>query len=180
MIKDNQKNSRFVPWSHENLELKNELLNMARQMRLKTGFENQLAATFIYISFVEYLANNLLGNLRYYTYIGSYTQYAGIIFIDERQNRKTRTLGQAIEELTKYQLPDKDAIIELIKIISVTRNKIFHSFATCGIEELKKIVDEDLIDIQEKSEELLQKINIVYVGMQKILLQEHTDNEGTA
>src|SRR3989339_659624 len=166
MNKDSQKTSKFIPWSHENLELKNELLNMARQMRLKTEFENQLAATFIYISFVEYLANNLLGNLRYYTYIGSYTQYAGIIFIDERQHRKTRTLGQAIEELTKYQFPDKESIIHLIKIISVTRNKIFHSFATCGIEELRKIVNEDLIDIQEKSEELLQKINIVYVGMQ--------------
>ena len=47
MNKDSQKTSKFIPWSHENLELKNELLNMARQMRLKTEFENQLAATFI-------------------------------------------------------------------------------------------------------------------------------------
>ena len=73
----------FVPLGHENIDIKNKLIDYARKLKEKEGFENQLAASFIYTSFTEYIAKNLLENLRYFTYKGTYTQYAGILYIDE-------------------------------------------------------------------------------------------------
>ena len=64
----------FIPFTHQDLELKNGLLQYGRDLKAKTGFENQLASAFIYASFAEYLGDNLLENLRYFVYKGSYNQ----------------------------------------------------------------------------------------------------------
>lgn len=173
----NKQHRKFIPFSHDNLELKNGLINYARDLRQKTGFENQIASTFIYISFVEYLANNLLQNLRYFTYLGSYNQYAGIIFIDERDSNKVKTLGQIIGEIDKFNFPDKVEVINLFSEVSTARNKIFHNFASVDLEGLEKILTDDLVAVQDKTEELLQKINVIYAGLQKILLQPQVEQK---
>lgn len=162
----------FLPFTHQDLELKNGLLQYARDLKAKEGFENQLASAFIYASFTEYLGDNLLEHLRYFVHKGSYTQYGGILFVDETNKGDQLTLGQIIFKLKKFSFPDKIGIIELFEEICTARNKIFHNFANADATSLERMATVDLTTIQNKTEELLDKINIVYGGLQQILLPQ--------
>lgn len=172
---------KFVPLSHEYLELKNGLINYARELKKKTGFENQLASTFIYVSFAEYIASNLLENLRHFVHTGSYNQFAGILFIDERNCEKIKTFGQTIGNLGKFNFPDKQGIIHLLSDINQARNRLYHNFVSADPKKMEEIMTNDIVSIQEKTEEVLAKINVIYIGLQKILMPQTTqeqDNNG--
>jgi hypothetical protein len=114
-------------------------------------------------------------------YEGSYRQFAGIIFIDERKTKtkKPRTMGQTIGLLGNFSFPDKDAILLLFQSISKGRNNLFHNLAKID-EDSAEILDKDMNNIKLKTEELLDKINVVYTGLQKILVDEEkpATNEG--
>lgn len=173
-MKQNKKKTKniFLPFTHQDLEIKNELLQYARDLKAKQGFENQLASAFIYASFTEYLGDNLLENLRYFVHKGSYNQFAGILFIDETTVFEKLTLGQIIYNLRKFSFPDKTMVVELFEEICEARNNIFHNFANSDMSGLEKIITVDLITIQNKTEELLEKINVIYAGLEKILISQ--------
>lgn len=162
----------FLPFTHQDLEIKNGLLQYARDLKGKLGFENQLASAFIYTSFTEYLGDNLLENLRYFVHKGSYNQFAGILFIDERITSEKLTLGHIISNLRKFGFPDQPNVIGLFEEICEARNNIFHNFANSDMSGLEKIITVDLITIQNKTEELLDKINVIYAGLEKILIPQ--------
>ncbi len=161
---------KFIPLSHEHLELKNGLLNYARELKKQAGFENQLASTFIYVGFAEYLANNLLENLRHFIHTGSYNQFAGILFIDERHSEGIKTFGQTIGNLGKFNFPDNQGIIRLLSDINQARNRLYHNFVSADPKKMEEIMTNDIVSIQEKTEEVLAKINVIYAGLQKILM----------
>lgn len=172
-MKSNKKPKKiFLPFTHQDLELKNELINYARDLKAKQGFENQLAAVFIYASFTEYLGNHLLDNLRYFVHKGSYNQFAGILFIDETNKDEVLTLGRIIDKLKVFSFPDKDGVIDLFEDICEARNNIFHNFAKSDMSGIEKIVTVDIITIIDKTEQLVEKINVIYAGLQTILLPQ--------
>lgn len=160
---------KFIPLSHDDLELKRSLLQYARDLKNKPGFENVLAAAFIYSSFTEYVAENLLENLRHFVYQAVYSQYAAILFIDERDDIKKKTLGQIIGELEKFYFPDKQAILRCMRNVSEARNRMFHNFAKSNHAGLEELISKDLWTIQDQSEELINKIDVIYQGLGKIL-----------
>lgn len=166
---------RFQPFTHDNLDLKNELVGLARNLKTKSDSESHLVAVFIYISITEYLATHLLENLRHFVYKGNYYQYAGILLIDERGDRKIRTLGQVIVELRKYDFPDKREILATLENISNLRNNIFHNLAKVDSSELTKMLTSDLPQIENLTEDLIEKINVLYAGLQKILIPVATE-----
>jgi len=172
-----QEKKKFIPLAHEHLELKNGLINYARELRKKGGLENQLALTFIYVSFAEYLANNLLENLRHFIHTGSYNQFAGILFIDERNQDKTKTLGQTIGDLGKFNFPDKQGILRVLSDINQARNKLYHNFISSDPKKMEEILSTDMVSIQDKTEEVLAKINVIYAGLQKILAPQPTQEQ---
>jgi len=173
----NNQDKKFKPLSHDNLEVKQWLLKVARDLMNKQGFENGLAASMIYSSFTEYLAENLLRNLRYFTYQGTYNQYAGIIFIDETKTSKSKkTLGQSIGEIEKFNFPDREGILECLGKINDARNRIMHEFSKSDFEGIKKMVTEDIFLIRNKTEELVNKIDVIYAGLQKVLNPNLTTN----
>lgn len=161
---------KFQPLTHDDLELKQELLEHARSIKSKQGFENGLAAAMIYSSFAEYLAENLLKNLQYFVYKGTYNQYGGIIFINEANVSKSKkTLGQNIHELERFSFPDKSGIISCLQQIAQARNNMLHQFAKSDIDSLQKIILQDVFTIQNETEELVSKIDVVYAALGKIL-----------
>jgi|SRR5579871_4426392 len=170
-----ERNKIFVPFSHENLELKNELIQYARKYSNDQKLEAILSSAFIYASLAEYLANSLLINLRYFAYQGNYVQYAGILFIDERDDDRDRTLGNVVQELKKYNFPDREGILNVLQKILVARNNIFHNLAKADQEGLKKMLKVDITIIQTQTEDLITKINVVYNGLQKILTPQATE-----
>jgi uncharacterized protein with HEPN domain len=149
---------RFQPFTHDNLDLKNELVSLSRSLKSKNDSESHLVSVFIYISIAEYLATHLLDNLRYFVYKGNYYQYAGILSIDERSDNKIRTLGQVISELKKYDFPDKKAILETFDRISKLRNNIFHNLAKVDQNGLTKMLTSDLPEIENLTEDIIEKM----------------------
>lgn len=181
MTKKSQK-KKFQPFAHDNLEIKNELLQLARNA--KTGekkLENDLASVLIYSNIAEYLAENLLENLNHFIYQVSYINYAAILYVESVSKSNSKmTLNQLIGEIEKFSFPDKENILANFRKIAESRNKIFHNFAKSNLDTIKSLIENDLPVIQEECEEVITRINTVYAGLQKILLpQEQKVNDSS-
>jgi uncharacterized protein with HEPN domain len=172
--KNNTVIKKFQPFTHENLEIKNELLNMARQARVNVPekkIENDLASVLIYSSIAEYLAENLIDNLTHFVKTSTYNDFAGILFIKKINTREKMPLGIIIQELDKFEFPDKTEIINCFRNISSSRNRIFHNLAKSDLDETVELLSKDLPIIQERCEDLITRINTIYAGLSKILVQ---------
>ena len=163
----------FVPFTHEELELKNALVEKARDLKNKKKLESQLASAMIYASIAEYLAEHLLENLRFFVYRSTYIDYAGIMYMDERNkgNGKGKTLGNTTALLEKYSFPDREEIISVLKDITSCRNNLFHNLAKTSANDFSKLY-ETIEKIQSDTEIFIEKINVVYAGLQKILIPQ--------
>lgn len=171
---------KFVPFQHSNLGFKNVLLNYARESKSNEGFEYQLASAFIYISFTEYLARHFIENLNYIISEQSRTSFAGIIYFNKKNETKPKTLGDYIKMLEDYEFPDKVAVLKLFRDINSRRNSIYHNSALNSEKEFINLVKEDITEVESKVEELLERINTVYSGLQKILSNPSSENNGTS
>ncbi len=164
---------KFQPFTHENLDIKNELLQLARNARVQgqeRKLENDLASVLIYSNIAEYLSENLLENLSHFVQQSTYKDFAGILYLENVcVPDKKRTLNQISEEINKFSFPDKENILACLKKIAESRNRIFHNFAKSDIETIKKLIQTDLPIIQDECEDLITRINTIYVGLQKIL-----------
>lgn len=167
---------KFKPFEHDDLEIKNSLIDYARDISHKTDVEAVLACAMIYASFAEYLSGHLLDNLRHLIYQTTYRDFAAILYIDQRRNKETRTMNRVAGLLRDYEFPDKKEIIELIEEIAQRRNNLFHNFAQID-QKKSEIFDEDVKIIKNSTEELLSKVNTVYAGLQKILLDPKQASE---
>jgi uncharacterized protein with HEPN domain len=173
MAKKKASAKRFQPFIHDNLQIKNELLEMARKARNVTSekkLEDALASILIYSNIAEYLAEYLFQHLNYFVRESTYKDFAGILYIENvSTNNSNVTLGGYIKEIQKFNFPDKLKILECFQKICKSRNRIFHNFAKCDIETLTNLVAQDLPIIQDECEELIGRINIIFEGLQKIL-----------
>lgn len=178
-----KKQKTFHPLTHENLDIKNELLNMARKASTVNGDDaltSRLASVLIYSNITEYLAQNLLDNLTYYAKHGTYQYFAGILFVEKmsEQSSERMTLGTIISELKKFNFPDKMEIIDDFEKISKSRNRIFHNFGKSDLDTILQMLKDDLPLIVEKCEEVINKVNTIYLGLGKILAQDNAQ-QGT-
>lgn len=174
-----KKKNLFVPFTHDELELKNALVQMARNLKNRDEFESKLASAMIYASVAEYLASHLLENLRYFSYKSMYVNYAGILFIDERSDQKPKTLGNIKSLLEKYQFPDRDEVVGTIQEISECRNDLFHNLARTSTNDFHRL-EEEIKIIQDQTEIFIEKINVVYSGLQKILIPISSEEDNGA
>lgn len=168
------KKKKFQPFVHDHLDIKNELLQLARNTKPdERKLENYLASVLIYSNIAEYLAENLLENLNHFIHEASYKNYGAILYIESASKPNSRmTLNQMVGEIEKFNFPDKSNILNNFKKIAESRNKIFHNFAKSDIETIKVLIEHDLPIIQEECEEVIKRVNTVYIGLQKILLPQ--------
>lgn len=173
-----KQNEKFVPFHHEHLDIKQELLQMARNIKTSeqeqttTNIQIDLASVLIYSNMTEYLAENLLESLNYHVKKSTYREFAGILYINCTYSEDSNmTLGALIKELNKFSFPDKENILKSFKKISESRNRIFHNLAKSSLDEIGKLIKEDLPTIKEQTEKLIEKIDIIYAGLQKILVK---------
>lgn len=165
-----EREKKIKPFTHDNLELKQGFLKYARDLKGKQGFENGLAAAVIYASFAEYIAENLLENLRHLIFTSSFNQYAGIVYkTSQDKKQKRRTLGESIHELESYSFPDRDGIIGCLKKINKARNEIFHELASSDQKVAERLLTENVFITWEETEELVNKIDMIYEGLRKII-----------
>lgn len=170
-------NKKFVPFAHDNLELKNQFIEWARILKANTEQpEAQLASVIIYTNFVEYLAEHILKTLKHIMYQATYNYFAAIIFVNSSSGSDPKFMWEKLKELDKYEFPDKQDILNLFRQIIEKRNNLFHNLAKTDENELVNF-GQDLASIQELSETLFAKINTVYTGLQKILYGVESEAE---
>lgn len=162
--KDYQTSTDFLPFIHEDLETKDNLLGLARSLKNKDGIENSLSSTMIYASLTEYLAQHLLQNLRYLAYRATYLRLSAVVFIDQRHKEQVRGLGETIISLSEFEFPDKQDVIKLLKKFNKARNHFFHQFMKINNQNAGKF-DEDIKIIRECTEDLIDKFNTIYQGL---------------
>ncbi len=179
MSKRNRK-EKFIPFKHENLGFKNILLKYARDSKEKEEFVYQLASGFIYISFTEYLVHHFLKSLNYLLTDNSRRSFAGILYFDRKKEYRQKTLGEYIKILDDYEFPDKKEIMKLFKDINKLRNIIYHNSVLDSEKEFIKLVKDDIAEVQGKSEELLDRINNVSAGLEKILYNPSIQKNGSS
>jgi len=173
-MKTNQKKKKFQPFTHDHLDIKNELLQLARNAKTtEKKLENDLASVLIYSNIAEYLAENLLENLNHFIHEVSYKNYAAILYVESVSKPSGKmTLNQLAGEIEKFSFPDKINILANFRKIAESRNKIFHNFAKSDLDTIKSLIGDDLPVLQEECEEVIARINTVYVGLQKILIPQ--------
>lgn len=163
---------KHAPLDHEHLELKNNLLELARGWWQTGDLEKRLASLIIYASFAEYLAEHLLNSLRYAVERASYSAYSAIVYLKPKEvTNRPPTMYDYINRLEGFEFPDKSNIIQLLKDISKPRNKLFHNFARIKPDEA---IDKFLEDIQAGTEELINRVNTVEAALKAMTNQELT------
>lgn len=169
------------PLEHENLDLKNNLLQSARTMWSSGDFEKQLASLIIYTSFAEYLAEFMLRSVRYAVERASYHTYGGIVHsLSEPSNSKSSqrplNMSDYVSRLEGYSFPDKDNILPLLKNIAKARNDLFHNFARIKPSEGSRL-DKYSSDIHDDTEDLIDRVNVVAESIRALTSIDMTRKE---
>lgn len=162
-------NPLFQPFIHDNLDLKNELVQLARWAIDDESVEKRLSAVLIYSNIAEYLVEHLLDSLNHCIYENSYKNFGGILFLSSASWTSYGTIWTLIGELKKFTFPDKEEIIKCLEKIVKARNKIFHNFAKTDIETIGDLLSKDLPTIATETETLITKTNTIYASLQKII-----------
>jgi len=157
----------FTPFLHENFESKNQLIIFARTQD-KTKVEGVLAATIIYVNLVDYIAQNLLDNLRKMISILGYKACGAVFFYDPSEERKNISLGELKRELCSYSFPDKDSFLNELVEFNKVRNRIMHDLMNVNLKSNASRFDQDLALISGKAESILTKYNTITQGITTI------------
>lgn len=163
----NRDPNAFVPFTHENLESKNQLIAFARS-KDKTKVEEILAATLIYANLVDYLAQNLLENLHSMCSISTYKSFGAVFYFDPSNKRTSISLGKVINELESYHFPDQVNFLKELSNFSKTRNRTMHELMKLNLSETTNQFDQDLASISKSAESILTMFNTIVTGMTAI------------
>lgn len=153
-----------VPFFHEEIEVKQKFLEIARDFSSSEDIEKELAAALLYTNMSEYLAFHLLESLKQIIFSGSKSFWNGSVYLDARDSSERLTIGQIAAELKNYGFPSKELILPLLKRIAKNRNKIMHRMLRTPSDKLDEI-DEAIRELVADSEQLINYIDDIYRGL---------------
>jgi len=155
---------QFIPFQHENAEVKNNIIELARAQD-RTKAEGALTATLIYTNVVDYLAKHLLENLYKMSSIYLFKQFGGVFHPDFSKKRTSLPIGQLQAELKNFTFPQKRDFLELLQEFKKLRNQAMHNLMQLDPNDATKNIDADLARIAELAEDLLAKYNVISSGL---------------
>lgn len=153
-----------APFFHEELEVKQRFLEIAREFAQSEDIEKELASALLYSNFSEYLAYHLLESLKQTIFSGSKAFWNGSIYLDARDSSEKLTIGQIATELKSYGFPSKELILPILKRIAKNRNKVMHKMLRLPAEQMGEI-DEAIRELVADSEQLINYIDDIYRGL---------------
>ncbi len=153
-----------TPFFHEELEVKQKFLEIARKFNQSDEIEQQLAATMLYANMAEYLAYHLLESLKQVVFSGSKAFWNGTVYFDDRESSEKLTIGQIANELKKYGFPSKDLIVPLLSAIAKNRNTIMHRMLRVPSDQMSQI-DNAIAELAKDCEQLIDCIDDIYRGL---------------
>ena len=159
--------TEYIPFEHDNLDLKNRLIQFARDQAKTNKPEGIMAAALIYGNVTDYIASNLIKTFRELIYWTSYYQFSGTLFQKMPDDKKLpKMLGDMIKELENFEFPDHVEFIKCLRLFKDSRNNLFHRLFTLSEEKVKQ-ADQDFVIIKEQAELILQKYNAISQGIAK-------------
>lgn len=156
------------PFLHQDLEIKNELIEYARKFRQKYYEEDDdmapyFASALLFANLADYLAAHLLDGLKQITEEATREYMNGRVVI-RRKSEIDVPLEKTTRQLKEYDFPSKDKVLELLAIVRKGRNKIAHEIFKTPGEQLEEI-GKALAEVCDKTEELVDVINAIYRDM---------------
>lgn len=164
------------PFKHKGIEYKQNLVAWANELRNKENpeAEDLLAAALILSSVCEYAAKHLLESLKHLFYSSTYRDFAALVYLDLRDTSDKKTINQSADDLENYGFPDKEEIIDLMRKVATSRNILMHILAETEPDDLGEL-DIALQELMQNASELIDKIDVVYAGLEKILTPVQSD-----
>lgn len=164
-----------APFQHDELEVKQKFLEVARDFAKAKEVEKELAAAMLYANLCEYLAGHLLESLKQTVFSGSRTFWNGVVYLDARNTSEKLTIGQMTKELRQFGFPSKELIIPLLERITKNRNKVMHNLLRLPASEIAKI-DQAIGELFSDSEELIAHIDDIYRALPPTNITNHINS----
>lgn len=157
----------FQPFWHDELEIKQKFLELARDFTKNPdnseSVAHQLAGGLLYANLAEYVASHLLESFKQIARQATTEFYFGVVYL-QLPDSSEKPLGGVIAELKSFEFPLKVEIIKLLEDIKTARDKLSHKILKLPASQLDEI-DESIRIISVNTEELVNKIDVVYAGM---------------
>jgi len=153
----------YIPFQHNNFDYIKGVIKIARDQKIDT-IEGVLTSTLIYMNAIDYISAHLMENLVEIDCLITNYELGGVVFRNDYV-RKNVELGKIIDELDRYDFPDKKYFLDDLKIFKNKRNKIAHRLLSLTQKELDGEIDEDLKILRSTAEELLAKYDIIVKGV---------------
>lgn len=167
------------PFIHEEIEVKQKFLEVARGFAAADDFEKELAAAMLYANLCEYMSSHLLESLKQVVFSGSKAFWNGTVYVDGRDTSDKLTIGQIATELKIYGFPSKELIVPLLVRIAKNRNKIMHNMLRIPLSEMDQI-DTAIRQLIQDTEELVDLVDDIYRGLPPSNITQQVTTSGEA
>jgi hypothetical protein len=159
------------PFQHKNLQIKRELLNLARKYDSKASKETdgelilayKLASALLFMNHADYLAQYIALSIRQLADDSIDTYFHGSISVT-KELHKDMTIGESQKLLQKYEFSSKKELIDILGHIKSSRNQVAHTILKTDPSEIDKI-DKALADLIDYTEKLIVLIDKIQLGM---------------
>lgn len=170
---------KIQPFSHPHKKILNVWLSEARKLLSDSSSSSseKLSGTLILVNQVEYICKQLLHSFSWANKKIVYTNCDGIFFLEEKDYTSSKEpLGTLINEIKKYNFPDKEGLISKLEKFNEKRILIVHKLL-----DNESIKDEDTEIIKKLFEELFSTqgaINRAILGkLRELNLIKQSENE---
>ena len=163
----------FMPFEHDNLEFKNNIIAVARSQD-KTKFEGIFTAVLIYTNLVDYLAKHLLDNLNKMVSIYTFKNFGGVFYFDGSSKKSNLPLGGLHNELRCFDFPNKEDFLNSLDEFKKIRNQVMHNLMQVDPDDKTNKFDKDMQKVGEIAEDVLSKYNTIVGGITAIWNQINT------
>ncbi len=154
----------YIPFQHDNIEFKDNLINFAR-VQNKTTPEGAFSAVLIYANVIDYLARHLLENLLKMVSVQSYVKFGAVLFLDGQKKRTNLPLGELCRELRLFEFPSKEDFLGSLQEFNKLRIDVMHKLMELDPSDTTRRFDTSIVRIGEIAEDLLAKYGAITSGL---------------
>jgi len=153
------------PFTHEDLEMKQEFFKSARNFKDKMGesVENEFTTALLYMNLADYLAEYLVVGFNSMLEEAMTKFYLGTVKV-RAPKREKLTIGESIHHLQRFDFAGKSEILEKLKAINSSRQTIAHQILKTKPDKLDEI-DEAARALVDNTEELVVLVDNLSLGM---------------
>lgn len=165
------------PFVHDELEVKQNFLNVAREFAASNDPEKQFAAALIYANLADYLGTHLYESLKLACHNATRTFFNGAIVLNMK-DEASLPMGRVIGGLEIFSFPSKELIVPLLKNIKKNRDKVMHGLLKVPSKTLVNDIDDTFRELCEDVEQLVIYIDDIYRSLPpKTVLESLSDQD---